>query len=313
MGFDGRLLGGVGVMAAVVETGNFARAGDALGLTQSGVSRAIARLEVRVGVRLFDRTPRAVTLTDEGRRFHQSVVPLLIGLEEAATDAAGSAAVVRGRLRINVDPFFARLVLAPRLGKFLAAYPELSVEIVGRDRLGDLVADGFDAAVRFGEPEPSALIARRLLATRVLTCAAPSYLAKHGRPAHPRDLGAGSHECTCHRPAISLEISPRPAETSGRGFRPPDGEQRRHDVGCLRRRSWSGATSRARDRRSPRSRETHRAVPRFVGRAVSALRNPSFTTRAARKGARIPGFRSRLGSLTARFTRTKPGPCPLGA
>ena len=195
MSFDGRLLGGVGVMAAVVETGNFARAGDALGLTQSGVSRAIARLEMRIGVRLFDRTPRAVTLTDEGRRFHQSVVPLLTGLEDAATEAAGTAAVVRGRLRINVDPFFARLVLAPRLGKFLAAYPELSVEIVGRDRLGDLVADGFDAAVRFGESEPSALIARRLLATRVLTCAAPSYLAKHGRPAHPRELGAGRHEC----------------------------------------------------------------------------------------------------------------------
>jgi DNA-binding transcriptional LysR family regulator len=195
MVFDGRLLGGVGVMAAVVETGNFARAGDALGLTQSGVSRAIARLEMRIGVRLFDRTPRAVTLTDEGRRFHQSVMPLLTGLEEAATDAAGSAAAVRGRLRINVDPFFARLVLAPRLGKFLTAYPELSVEIVGRDRLGELVADGFDAAVRFGEPEPSTLVARRLLETRVLTCAAPSYLAKHGRPAHPRDLGAGRHEC----------------------------------------------------------------------------------------------------------------------
>jgi DNA-binding transcriptional LysR family regulator len=81
-------------------------------------------------------------------------------------------AVVRGRARINVDPFFARLVLAPRLGKFLADYPELSVEIAGRDRLGDLVADGFDAAVRFGEPEPS-LVARRLLETRVLTCAAP--------------------------------------------------------------------------------------------------------------------------------------------
>ena len=195
MRFDGRLLGGVGVMAAVVETGNFVRAGDALGLTQSGVSRAIARLEMRIGVRLFDRTPRAVTLTDEGRRFHQSVVPLLTSIEDAATEAAGSAAVVRGRLRVNVDPFFARLVLAPRLGKFLAAYPELSVEIMGRDRLGDLVADGFDAAVRFGEPEPSALIARRLLETRVLTCAAPSYLAKHGRPAHPRDLGAGRHQC----------------------------------------------------------------------------------------------------------------------
>ena len=103
--------------------------------------------------------------------------------------------MVRGRLRVNVDPFFARLVLAPRLGKFLAAYPELSVEIVGRDRLGDLVADGFDAAVRFGEPEPSALVVRRLLETRVLTCAAPSYLARQGRPTHPRELGEGRHEC----------------------------------------------------------------------------------------------------------------------
>src|ERR1700730_10709186 len=195
MAFDGRLLGGISVLAAVVEAGNFVRAAGALGLTQSGVSRAIARLETRIGVRLFDRTPRAVTLTDEERRFHQSVIPWLTGIEDAATEAAGSAAMVRGRLRVNVDPFFARLVLAPRLGKFLATYPELSVEIMGRDRLGDLVADGFDAAMRFGEPEPSALVARRLLETRVLTCAAPSYLAKHGRPRHPRDLGAGRHEC----------------------------------------------------------------------------------------------------------------------
>ena len=91
MAFDGRLLAGIGVLSAVVESGNFVRAGEALGLTPSGVSRAVARLEVRVGVRLFDRTPRAVTLTDEGRRFHAQVTPLLAGLEDAATDAAGSA------------------------------------------------------------------------------------------------------------------------------------------------------------------------------------------------------------------------------
>ena len=195
MAFDSRLLSGIQVLVAAVEAGSFARAAATLGITQSGVSRAVARLEHRVGIRLFDRTARAVALTEEGRSFYQRVKPLLTGIEDAATEAAGSAAVVRGRLRINVDPFFARLVLAPRLGKFLAAYPELSVEIVGRDRLGDLVADGFDAAVRFGEPEPSALVARRLLETRVLTCAAPSYLAIHGRPAHPGDLGAGRHEC----------------------------------------------------------------------------------------------------------------------
>src|ERR1700761_9089321 len=129
MAFDTRILSGIGVLAAVVESGNFVRAGEALGLTPSGVSRAVARLEQRVGVRLFDRTPRAVTLTDEGRRFHAQVVPLLAGLEQAAADAAGAAVTVRGRLRINVDPWFARLILAPRLSEFLAAHPALSLEV----------------------------------------------------------------------------------------------------------------------------------------------------------------------------------------
>ena len=201
MAFDGRLLSGISVMAAVVETGNFVRAGDALGLTPSGVSRAIARLESHVGVRLFDRSPRAVTLTDEGRRFHTVVAPLLTGLAEAATDVAGSAATPRGRLRANVDPWFARLVLAPRLPAFLAAYPDISLEIVVRDTLGDLVVEGIDVAVRFGEPEGAALIARKLLETRILACAAPSYLERRGTPRRPQDLER--HECLMYRDPIT--------------------------------------------------------------------------------------------------------------
>jgi DNA-binding transcriptional LysR family regulator len=201
MGFDNRLLGGIGVLAAVVETGNFVRAAEALGLTPSGVSRAVARLETRIGVRLFDRTPRAVTLTDEGRRFHAQVAPLLAGLEEAAVEAAGAAAAVRGRLRVNADPWFARLVLAPRLSGFLAAHPALSLELLVRDTLGDLVAEGFDVAVRFGVPEPSGLVARKLLETRILTCAAPDYLARHGRPLHPLDLA--QHECLLFRDPVT--------------------------------------------------------------------------------------------------------------
>src|SRR3954453_8748526 len=90
MTFDGRLLGGISVLAAVVETGNFVRAAEALGLTQSGVTRAGARLEARVGLRLLDRTPRAVSLTDEGRRFHARGVPLLAGLEGGAGGAGGA-------------------------------------------------------------------------------------------------------------------------------------------------------------------------------------------------------------------------------
>jgi DNA-binding transcriptional LysR family regulator len=213
MPFDGRLLAGVGVLAAVVESGNFARAAEALGVSPSGVSRAVARLERRLGVRLFDRTPRAVTLTEEGRQFHTQIGPLLAGIEEAADEASGAAAAVRGRLRVNVDPWFARLVLAPRLSGFLAAHPALTLELVIRDALGDLVSEGFDAAVRFGEPEPSSLIARKLLETRILTCAAPAYLARHGQPQHPHELA--QHECLLFRDPVTGRPFPWEFHRSG--------------------------------------------------------------------------------------------------
>jgi DNA-binding transcriptional LysR family regulator len=187
MSFDTRLLTGAGVLAAVTETGNFARAAEMLGLTPSGVSRAVARLETRVGVRLFHRNPREVTLTEEGRRFHTQVMPLLAGLEEAATAAAGTAAVVSGRLRVSVDPWFARTVLAPKLQQFMARYPLLSVDLMTSNYREEMMT-GVDVAVRFGPPDSSSLIARKLLETPIVTCAAPGYLAKHGEPATPHDL-----------------------------------------------------------------------------------------------------------------------------
>ena len=100
---DGRLLTGVTVLDAVIESGGFSRAGEALGISPSGISHAIARLEARLGVRLLDRTTRAIALTDEGRRFYERVRPSLDEIEEAATDASGAAAKVRGRLRIDID------------------------------------------------------------------------------------------------------------------------------------------------------------------------------------------------------------------
>jgi DNA-binding transcriptional LysR family regulator len=201
MPFDARLVSGIGVLAAVVEAGSFVRAADALGLTQPGVSRAIARLEGRIGVRLLDRTTRSVTLTDEGRRFYEHVGPLLTGIEEAATLAAGASTAVRGRLRINVDPFFSRLVLAAHLGTFLDRHPELSLELAAREHVGDLVADGFDLAIRFGEPPPSSLVARKLTETRILTVAAPVYLTRHGRPNHPNALTG--HACIQFRNPVT--------------------------------------------------------------------------------------------------------------
>jgi DNA-binding transcriptional LysR family regulator len=192
MTFDTRLLNGVGVLSAVVEAGSFARAGEALGLTQPAVSRAVARLEARVGVRIFHRTARAITLTDEGRRFYEAVAPHLAAIAEAAAEAVGARTTVRGRLRVNVDEAVGQFVLAPHLQPLLARHPELVVELAVRDRMGDLVAEGFDVAVRFGVPQPSSLIGRRLLETRVLTCAAPAYLARRGTPRHPRELDAGA-------------------------------------------------------------------------------------------------------------------------
>jgi DNA-binding transcriptional LysR family regulator len=185
--FDTRVLTGIGVLTAVAEAGSFARAAETLDMTPSGVSRAVARLEARLGIRLFDRSARSVALTEEGMRFHGQVFPLLASLEEAATEASGASKSVSGRLRVNVDPWFARMLLAPRLSRFLKRHPLLSVEIAVSNHREEMMT-GVDVAVRFGPTEPSSLIARKLLETRVVTCAAPAYLKQQGEPLKPQDL-----------------------------------------------------------------------------------------------------------------------------
>jgi DNA-binding transcriptional LysR family regulator len=192
---DGRLVGGLVVLAAVADARGFGRAAERLGMTQSGVSKAIAKLESRLGARLVHRTSRAVELTDEGRALYERVVRHLAGIGEAAAETARSREAVRGRLRVNVDPLFSRMVLSPNLSEFLLENPGLELRIETRDRIADLVSDGFDLAVRFGEPAPSALIARRLLDARILTVASPVYIERHGRPRHPQDLAGDAHQC----------------------------------------------------------------------------------------------------------------------
>jgi DNA-binding transcriptional LysR family regulator len=208
MAFDTRLLGGLRALVAVIESGNFVRAGEAIGLTQSGVSRAIQRLEQQLKVRLLDRSSHAVALTDEGLRFYQEIGPLLTQMEDAVLKTGKSSQAVRGRLRVNVDAHFASLFLAPHIGSFLEMYPELSVEVVVREEMGDLISEGFDAAVRFGEPESSSLIARRLVGVRVITCASPKYLARRGTPTHPRDLEKDRHECILFRDPLTRRPFP---------------------------------------------------------------------------------------------------------
>jgi DNA-binding transcriptional LysR family regulator len=191
--FDGRIASGVSVLAAVVDAGSFVKAAELIGLTDSGVSRAISRLETRVGVRLLDRTTRSVTLTDEGRRFYEEVKPHLNAIEDAAVVASGASSAVRGRLKIDIDPFFLPLVLAGRLGAFCERYHELTIEFVTSKHIGDLVSEGIDLAIRFGQPRRSTLVSRKLIEAPIFTVASPRYLKRYGKPEHPSALSG--HRC----------------------------------------------------------------------------------------------------------------------
>jgi len=201
MAFDTRLLTGLGVLIAVVESGSFTRAAATLGMTDSGISRAVARLESRLGARLLDRTTRSVRLTEEGRRLHAAAAPLLEEIEQAAAAVSGARATIRGRLRVDVDPFLSRRVLAARLPELLAAHPALEVELLTREATGELVGSGIDLSLRFGEPPGGSVVAVRLAETRILTVASPAYLRARGRPEHPQDLPR--HECIQFRDAAT--------------------------------------------------------------------------------------------------------------
>jgi DNA-binding transcriptional LysR family regulator len=191
--FDGRLLAGVGVLAAVVESGSFTRAAVSLALSASGVSRAVSRLEERLGVRLLDRTTRALRLTDEGKRFYALAAPHLDAIADAASVAGKASVHVRGNLRASVNSIIAQVLLGPRMAEFIERFPELNVELLPPVEAGDLVSEGIDVAIRFGPQPSSALSTRLLLHTRVMTVAAPTYMAKHGRPRTPAELER--HSC----------------------------------------------------------------------------------------------------------------------
>jgi DNA-binding transcriptional LysR family regulator len=168
-------------------------------LSQSVASRAVARLEKRLGVRVLDRTTRSVSLTDDGRGLFERLEPLLQGFEDAFTSTAEERSKVRGRLRVKMHPTLAHVIDGKQLKMFLDDYPELSVEFISSDKLGDLVGEGLDIALYVGELPSSSLIAKRLLDTRVITVATPDYLAKRTTVAHPSDLLKSEHTLIDYR------------------------------------------------------------------------------------------------------------------
>ena len=190
--FDGRIIAGITVFVAVARAQSYGRAAEQLGLSRSGVGKAIARLEERTGMRLFDRTSRALKLTDEGRVLLDEVTPVLAQLGRIATPSRPDK--IRGRIRLSTDAAFGPYLLIPLLPLFMADHPQVQVDVLVRDRVDNLLAEGVDLAIRFGEPDARDLDKQLLLHSRVVTCASPAYLARHGMPATPPEVLAG-HRC----------------------------------------------------------------------------------------------------------------------
>ena len=184
------------IFAAVLAAGSFAGAAKGLGMTASGVSRRIARLEDRLGVRLLNRTTRRLSLTDAGQRYHERALQILADIDEAEREAADLQGAPRGRLRITAGTTYGVHRLMNLIPDFLLAYPEVEIELILTDRMVDLVGEGFDIAFRSGAAPDSSLMARRLPDVELVTCAAPAYFDRHGRPEKPADLA--EHACLVH-------------------------------------------------------------------------------------------------------------------
>ena len=172
----------------VVETGSFSAAARDLKVGQPGISKTIAGLEERLGVRLLVRSTRQLSPTEAGTAFYERSLRAIAEANEADAAAQGAGAGLEGRLRICSPVTFARLHLVPKLGAFLDAHPKVRLELVMDDRVIDLVAENIDAAFRLGALTDSSLRARKLAQADRLVVAAPGYLAKRGTPSSPTDL-----------------------------------------------------------------------------------------------------------------------------
>jgi len=174
--------------AAVVDAGSFVRAAEALQVSKTAVSRLVADLEARLGVRLLHRTTRRLSLTAEGELFHARCRELLAGVDEAEAEVTAGASEAVGLLRLNVPVSFGLLHLAPLWPAFLQQHPRVTLDVTLSDRIVDLVDEGYDLAVRIARLPASTLVSRKLSATRLVLCASPEYLRRHGGPSHPEEI-----------------------------------------------------------------------------------------------------------------------------
>ncbi|MFB9948088.1 LysR family transcriptional regulator [Rhizobium puerariae] len=211
-------LAGITAFVRTADLGSFVAAGRVTGLSASAVGKAVARLEAELGVRLLQRSTRSIRLTEEGRLFHERCRRLLDELDDAEASLAHAVSVPRGRLRISV-PIVTYHLLVPILPEFMERYPEVELDVDFNDRIVDLIDEEMDVAIRSGELPDSRLISRALRPFRLLLCAAPAYLARHGTPGCPRDLE--NHQAIRFRFPNSRRLQEWPLR------RPPDSPEPR--------------------------------------------------------------------------------------
>jgi len=212
---------------AVVDAGSFVKAADALEVSKAAVSRHVAEMESRLGVRLLHRTTRKLSLTPEGEVFDARCRELLGGLDEAEAEVSSHSGEASGLLRLNAPISFGVLHLAPLWPAFMAQHPKVMLDVTLADRVVDLVEEGFDMAVRIGRLPASSLVSRPLTSTRLVLCASPDYLRRRGSPGHPSELAAHDvltyslfsmgeqWEFTGPEGAASVKVTPRLRTNSG--------------------------------------------------------------------------------------------------
>uniref|UniRef100_C5CZW5 Transcriptional regulator, LysR family n=1 Tax=Variovorax paradoxus (strain S110) TaxID=543728 RepID=C5CZW5_VARPS len=183
---------GLVAFASAVEAGSFSAAARTLGTSPSAVSKSVARLEQRFGVRLFQRSTRVLSLTQEGAAYYERIAPLLRALDQAG-DAMRPAGIAQGVLRITAPGDLGRILLEPVIGRFLPRHPELKLEMSLADRHVDLIREGYDIAIRAGQVADSDLTARRLADLPLVLVASPVYLARRGTPDSIEALHSHAH------------------------------------------------------------------------------------------------------------------------
>jgi DNA-binding transcriptional LysR family regulator len=176
------------VFAAVVDAGSFVGAAEALEMSKPAVSRHVAELESRLGVRLLQRTTRRLSLTEEGEVFYARASDVLASLQEAESEITSRTGKAAGQLKVSAPVSFGLLHLAPLWAGFMARHPDVVLDLTLSDRMVDLVEEGFDIAIRIARLPSSSLVSRKLSSTRLVLCATPRYLKTHGTPKTPADL-----------------------------------------------------------------------------------------------------------------------------